>query len=435
MTRANLIDIANRFEVFEGIRNMEPDQVEELMRANTRIRRSAGRNQATLMTLGFEGRSGQVAANVVNEYVTLVLDENRRVNAASVIGTRQFFEQEVARLSTELDRQSAAIAAFKSENADALPEDQNFRLQRQTNLQENLSRLERDLSAVESEKRDYETIYRSTGDVGDVQSTMTPQEERLIATKAELERLKSIYSDSHPSVIRLTDRVDSLQGIVDSLRNSELSAEEGTSREEALFQAQLGQYDNRIDRIAEEIKTTRIEAEKLQEAIQRSSSNGIELESLQRVYASIESQFNAAQSNLNTALMSERADTQGDSQRIDVIESASVPSIPTGPNRPVIAAAGVAAGLGLAGAWFMLLEILNRSIRRPAELVSRFNVTPITSIPYMESQGRRLARRAGLITATLAVLVAVPLGLWYIDTYYRPLEIVVRQGLAFLGLG
>jgi len=47
-TRANLIDIANRFDVFEDIRDMEPDEVVEQMQEATDTRRSAGRDQATL---------------------------------------------------------------------------------------------------------------------------------------------------------------------------------------------------------------------------------------------------------------------------------------------------------------------------------------------------------------------------------------------------
>ena len=57
MTRANLIDIANRFNVFENIREMEPDLVVERMREATTLRRTAGRNQATLMTMSFKART------------------------------------------------------------------------------------------------------------------------------------------------------------------------------------------------------------------------------------------------------------------------------------------------------------------------------------------------------------------------------------------
>lgn len=438
MTRANLIEIANRFDVFEDIREMEPDQVEALMRENTRIRRSAGRNQATLMTLGFEARTGRIAADVVNEYVTLVLEENKRTSSTSALSTQQFFEQEVERLGADLDSQSAAIATFKSENADALPEDQSYRLGRQTLLQERLSRLERDLVSAQTQRRDYEAIYQRTGRIQQdgQQGQSSPEQQQLVATKAELANLISTYSDSHPRVIRLRDRIKTLEAVVEAQRlaDSDVVGED-VSPEQALFEATMSELDSRIEFIQSDIDSTGEELNNLQLSISRSSSNGIELASLEREYEGIQARFNDAMSNLNQARMSARIEDTGQGQRIETIENANVPRIPAGPNRPLIAAMGAAAGLGLAGAWFMLLEVLNRSIRRPAELVSRFNVTPITSIPYMESQGRRFARRAGLIAATLVVLIAVPLGLWYIDTNYLPLEIVVQKGLAKLGLG
>ena len=42
MTRANLIDIANRFDVFENLSEMAPDRVTAAMRDATQIRRRGG---------------------------------------------------------------------------------------------------------------------------------------------------------------------------------------------------------------------------------------------------------------------------------------------------------------------------------------------------------------------------------------------------------
>lgn len=441
LTRSNLIDIANRYEVYEDIRDIEPDLVEERMRENTKIRRFAGRDRATVMTLGFEARSGRIAADVVNEYVTLVLDENKDTQSTRAESTREFFEQEVNRLSQELDRQSAAIATFKSENAAALPEDQSYRLNRQTSLQETVSRLERDMAATEARRRDIVSIYENTGSVTQstqAQESMSPQEQQLIVAQAELDAALSTYSDSHPRVIRLKNRVDRLEKVVANLKNAAVPTSEGAepvTQEEAYLKATLAEIDNRLEFIRGDIDAAREELEELQLAISRSSANGIELAGLEREYESIQARYNSAVNNLNQAQMDERIEDTGQGQRISVIESANVPTIPAGPNRPKIAILGVAAGIFLAGGYFMLLEFLNRAIRRPAELVNRFNITPITTIPYMESRGRRIVRRSGLVTALLAVLVGVPAVLWYVDTNYLPLEIVVQKGLAKLGLG
>ena len=118
-----------------------------------------------------------------------------------------------------------------------------------------------------------------------------------------------------------------------------------------------------------------------------------------------------------------------------IIESASVPQDPSGPGRSKIAAAGVGAGLGLAGGFFFLLELLNRTIRRPTELRSRFGIVPLASIPYMESRRERTMRRTILITAFVTVLISVPAILYYIDTQYMPLELLANKIINRLGIG
>ena len=52
-TRANLLDIARKFDVFENIREMTPDTIVEQMRRQTDIERTGGRGQATLMSCVF----------------------------------------------------------------------------------------------------------------------------------------------------------------------------------------------------------------------------------------------------------------------------------------------------------------------------------------------------------------------------------------------
>ncbi len=442
LTRANMIDIAQKFDVFENMREMEPDTVVAAMRQATTVRRTAGRNQATLMTISFNGRSARIVADVVNEYVTLVLAENTDFRVSRAESTLGFFQQEVQRLGEELDRQSAEIAVFRSENAEALPEDQSYRLGRQTLLQDRLARLERDLTATKKQRDDIVKVYETTGRLRQqsTQVQLSPEEAQLNAVRAELDQARSVYSETNPRIVRLKALIERLEATVAAQGPVPEAGAEGETdpegaTERALLQAALAEIDSRIEFLESDQANTVQELEKLQEAISRSSANGIQLASLERDYEITQTRHNSAVSNLNQARMSERIETTAQGQRITVIENANVPQVPAGPNRTKIAAMGLAAGLGLAGGYFMLLELLNRTVRRPAEMVSRFNVTPITTIPYMESRGRRVLRRSGLIAATLFVLIAVPAALWYVDTNYIPLELVVQKGLDKLGLG
>lgn len=439
LTRANLIDIANRVGVFADIRSMDPDTVVSRMSAQTRIRRTTGREQATLMTVSFEGRSGRVAQAVVNEYVTLILEANVEFRLSRAESTLDFFEEEVRRIGQELDQQSGEIVTFKTANAAALPEDQSYRLNRQTLLQERLSRLERDRASGQAQRMDIVRIFENTGSVRN-QNGRAParsvEEQQLIAARVDLETLKADYSDTNPRVVRAQNRVDRLEAIVAAQTVTEDPGdEEATSPEEAILAATLSEIDNRLSDVDREIETTTAELEDLASSITSSSSNGIVLAALERTFEATQTRYNNAVTNLNRAKLGERIETTAQGQRITIIENANVPNAPTGPNRPKIAAAGVAAGLGLAAAYFLLLEVLNRTIRRPVEIQNRFGITPIAAIPYMEGRRQKMMRRIGLVSATVVVMIAVPLALWYIDQTYLPLEIVVQKGLTRLGLG
>ena len=443
LTRANMIDIANRVGVFEDIRQMDPDAVVEAMQAATRVRRSAGREQATLMTIGFEGRTGRIAQAVVNEYVTLVLQANVDFRMSRAESTLDFFTEEVRRIGAEIDQQSAAIVAFKTANADALPEDQTYRLTRQTLLQERLSRLERDLSSGIAQRRDIVAIYENTGSIGgaaaeEERRSRTAEEAQLVSARSELAVLRAGLSDTNPRVVRLQGLVDRLEAVVAEQVEARMpeapEGEAATTPEAAILAATLSQIDNRLADLEQEIVDTSAEIDALSAAITASSANGIQLSALERDYAATQARYEAAVQNLNRARLGERIETTAQGQRITVIENANVPSTPTGPNRPKIAIVGLAAGLGLAAGWFVLLELLNRAIRRPAEMRAKFGITPLAAIPYMESRRHRLLRRASLVTATLVVLAGVPAALWYVDQAVLPLDVVVQRGLDRLGL-
>lgn len=439
-TRANLIDIANRFDVYTDLRTVEPDTIVQRMQQDTNILRTAGRNQATLLTITFVGRNGQVVANVVNEYVTLVLEANTSFRIGRAENTLEFFEQEVERLGAELDTRSVRIATFKSENSDALPENQAYRLGRQSLLQERLVRLERDVRSIEGQRSDITRVFDATGQIGQNRQGrgLSAEEQQLVVAQTDLELALLTYSAENPRVIRLQNVVDRLEAIIAS-QNVTLTPESDTEEEpltpaEAMFQATMIEIDSRLNTLSTDIEDTQQALDTLQLAIEASSANGIQLDALNRDFNIIQARYNAAVSNFNEAQMSERIETTSQGQRISVIENANVPRLPSGPNRTRVIMFGAALGVGLAGGFFMLLELLNRTVRRPVELVGRFNVIPIATIPYIESRGRKFTRRLVLIAGSLIAVIGVPLALWYIDTTFMPLDLLVQKVLSRLGI-
>ncbi|MEO9899062.1 hypothetical protein [Sulfitobacter sp.] len=438
MTRANLIDIAQEWRVFDDMRSMTPDAIAAQMRSSTRILRSGGRGQATLMTIQFSGRTGQIVAGVVNEYVTLVLEKNKSASIEVVKKALEFYGQEVDRLTSDLDRQSAKIISFKNSNSTALPDDLVYRQGRQTLLLERLSDLEGDRSGLVNQRAEMVAVFEATGSLratGTPQRQLSPEEQQLNAWRLSLQERLSIYSETHPSVLLLKKQIEQLENQIREQGNIGNLEADDQADAPSLLDITLTDIDQRLEGLDRDIARTNEELEKLEESISATAANAIALDGLQREYENIQNQYNVAVSNLNQARAGERQETNNQGQRITIIENASVPQDPSGPGRTKIAAAGIGAGLGLAGGFFFLLELVNRTIRRPTELKSRFGIVPLASIPYMESRRERTMRRTILITAFVAVLISVPAVLYYIDTQYMPLELLANKIINRLGIG
>ncbi len=437
MTRANLIEIAHDHDVFEDIETLTPDDVAEAMQAATQIQ-VQGSDRAgprpTLMTVTFRARSGQIAADVVNEYVTRIRAENVRLRTGQAEDTLDFFQQEVDRLAADLEIRSGRITAFQRENADALPDDQEFRLQRLSLLQERMAAAERELRALQEARARTIEVFQATGTIGP-NTNLTPEEQELRQLEAELRRLETTFSDTAPQVVNLRRQIERLEAQIANQTVALAAEEEGDEDESGgapLLAVQLADIDTRIETIEIVIADTQAELETLEQAIARTPNNAIQLQRLERDYENIQLQYDNARRALAQASIGERLEAGGRGQRITLLDPPVVPSAPASPNRPVVAGAGIFSGLVLAAGLFLLLELLNRSVRRPAEIVKSLGITPLATMPYIESARRRFARRALRASLVLIVLVGVPAALWSIDRYYLPLDLLAEQLLSRL---
>lgn len=430
LTRETLIDIANDLTVFPDIRDMSPTSVVDKMRAATDILARGGRNSATIISVEFESEDPEIAAAVVNEYVTRLLDENVRMRTGLAGNTLEFFELEVERLSSELSASSAEILAFKSENADALPDGQDYRLNRQSNLEERQARLERELEGIREQRARVVEIFERTGRVASG-GPLTASEKRLEELERELLNAKVVFSPENPRIQLLETRIQVLR--------EEVAREQGPgtdlrSAQETMFDISMAEFDGRAETIAEDLTRIRAELAGLEDAIGRTPQVQIRLDALEREYGNISDQYDNAVRRLAAAETGERIELGGEGQRISLVEDATVPTAPTRPNRPVIAASGFVIGLAGAAGLFILLEVLNTSIRRPTELVSSLGITPIATIPFIDTRASRIRRFMRRAAGVTAVFIGLPTVLWSINTFYMPLGSLVDWVFVQLGL-
>ena len=344
MTRANLLDIARRFEVLPNIAQMNPDEIVLAMRARTSINTSSGNSAATMMTVAFEAPDAQKAAAVLNEYLTIILNADAEFRLGRAGDTLNFFTQEVERLGNELSAQSSRIIAFKQENSDALPESLDFRMSRRSEFQSRLLQTERDINRLVSQRDRLRQLFETTGrtEIVPVAAEPSQAEQQLGQLQAELDQALGVFSEENPKVKLLRSRIERLEAIIEAESSAPEPVEETAPDPLApsILDVQIAEMDGEIELLEEQRAALNAQIEALNETIERTPEVTIILDEMERAYELIETQYNAGEERLSKAQTGDLIESRSRGQRLAVIEQPNLPIGPTKPNRTLIAGGG-----------------------------------------------------------------------------------------------
>ena len=100
----------------------------------------------------------------------------------------------------------------------------------------------------------------------------------------------------------------------------------------------------------------------------------------------------------------------------------------------MIAGGGTAFGIFAGLAVIFLIELLNSTARRPEDIVKKLGVTPLTTIPYIQTRGQRFRQRGQRVLLVFLILVGVPAIVFAIHTYYLPLDLLAERVMNKLGV-
>ena len=425
MTRVNLLEIARSQNVFPEGGSMSADLIVERMRENTEIRRTAGRNRATMMLISFSAISGSVAANVVNRYVTLILRGNAEIRTDRAGDTLRFFEIEVDRLSSELEQQGAAILDFKNQNTGALPESLDFRLNQHSVLQERIASVEREITGLAEQKRRLVQIFEATGRISAASNVnISPGQQQLLGLQDQYRSALAIYSPENPKVKLIQAQIARLESVLAEQAPSEVG---DNGPETSILDIQLADIDSRVDILGEQRDRSEAQLKTIQILIGRTPAISIMLQSLDRDYLNVQQQYNTAVGRLAKAATGERIELLAKGERIAVLDPATVPDEPTSPNRALIAIGGTLAGAILGFSLIALMEFLNTAIRRPADIISHLGITPIAVVPYIRTPMELVTRRAVFALVFSLLIVGLPALIFAVHSYYLPLDLIYER--------
>lgn len=435
-TRQNLIDIAERFDVFADRPDMSPTEVFEAMRAATTIQSIAlatqGRGEVTAsaINISFRASRAAVAAQVANEFVSMVLEQNVRQRSARAVGTLNFFTQEVERLSREMASLEAELTSFKAENDGALPDSLEFRRNELSSIEARLFERQLRQIALDEELRVMEGALASGVDAGD--GPRSPEEQEVARLRSALAQQRAVLADTHPTIRAMVARIEALEAQIAPVAAADGSAPVTSSS--LRLERQISLMRNQLDLLTSQQATETERAEALRVSIERTPQIEVTLNRLERRLESLQVQHRDAVLKQADAATGERLEVNQQAERFEVIEQALPPARPDSPNRPLIAIGGVGLGGALGAGLMALIELLNRRIRTPRDVERALEQRPFVTIPYVSTARETFWRRFRQRSAAAAVLILAPLGLYAVDQFYRPLPLLIDDIVARTGV-
>ncbi len=434
MARANLLDLVNRLNLYAERTDLSTARKVDLLRTSTDIRRLnlnfGGRRNAgevSAFTISFRDSQPKRSAQVANEFVTMVLEQNLKARSERAAKTHDFFKEEVAELDGQLRGLEAEIADFRSANDIALPESLGYRRQELARLRNDRYDLRRRLIKLEEERDTVAAAIESGRYAEALGSQLTPEERDLEGLRADLSRARSLYADSHPTIRALETRISTMEQNI-AAEDPGALPETAVQRRERLrerIDRQLRNLETEIEFLTAQRDRGEERAAVLEESIEKTPEVQMALNVLERRHDDLKIRFEEAVRKQAFAATGEKLEVNRQAERFEVIEQAQVPGRPTSPNRPAIALGGFAGSIGLGISLAVFLGLINPSIRTVGDMERKLEMRPVLTVPYIRTQAERRRFRRTLWASGLTLFVVLPLTLFLIHRYYLPLDLIV----------
>jgi polysaccharide chain length determinant protein (PEP-CTERM system associated) len=334
------------------------------------------------------------AQKVCNALTSLMVDENLRNRAEVAKDTTDFLGRQVDDAKRAIDEQDAKLAAFKKQYMGQLPGDidTNMRMLSSLNSQldattQTLNRAQQDKSYSESLLAQQITAWKNSRNDSDPQTL----QQQLNLLQAQLIQLQARYTDDHPDVIKTKADIAKVQARLDEV-NKQVNSPSTTTEANANANEppEIRQLRLQIHQYQEVIQQSTADQKKLQAQINVYEARTAMSPTIEEQYRELTRDYDNAQAFYKDLLakksssdLATNMENEQQGEQMSILQPAGLPTDPTFPVRPLMAAAGMAAGLGLGVLIAIFLEFNDRSIRTEKDIAIAMDLPMLISVPWL----------------------------------------------------
>ena len=228
------------------------------------------------------------------------------------------------------------------------------------------------------------------------QSASNPQalQQQLTILQAQLIQLQARYTDDHPDVIKTKADIAKVQTRLDDTSKQMngattaggASASADEPPEVKQLRLQIHQYRDVIDQAASDQKKLQAQINVYEARTSMSPAVEEQYRELTRDYDNMQNGYRDLLAKKSSADVAGNMETEQEGEQMVILTPAGLPSDPSFPNRPLMAAAGLGVGLGLGVLLAIWLEFSERVIRTERDIAAAMDLPMLVSMPWLGAQ-------------------------------------------------
>jgi polysaccharide chain length determinant protein (PEP-CTERM system associated) len=438
-SRSSLEPLINKYELYgrERQRGMAMEEAIDIMRDDIRVEVNKTRLDITDgFDIKFRYRDPRVTQAVTSELASKYVSAQTNDTINSRTAALQFIDNQVKQTKDELDQidqkrlqfMQARLGTLPSEAQSLLSQLSGFREQQKSlmtevgRLQDRRSSLATQLTLVQ--KATDQAIVDAAEGLTDPKTTQGYAElvKRKADLQAELRQLETQYKEIHPDILAKKEQIKSVQEEMDKqigdwkerIAAKEKRLKERPDLSAAAIQAEMKSVDGEIKRQQALLTDNDKQIALLTDRINQVPGSAVELGAIDREYETKRAAYDKLLTEQQKIALGADAATEQQSEGIEVVDAANLPSKPVAPKRLMLAGLGVVAGLGIGMLLVALLEIPLLLTIQSTEDARHYTGLPVLiAVPELltPQEARSLPRRRRLLLAAgvIATIVSIPL--------------------------
>jgi len=390
---------------YRRLRGLEPEvespqrrALKELQNARVQFDASGG---SGLVTISAEASKPQVALDIVNTYIEALLSRTRSFNVDDARVSREFLEQQLADVKTRLRDSEEALRAFVAARGGVrVPEQHQAIVSRLTQTEQALVEVEANRKMVHArlaalrEKVEQQRKAPPTAGPAPTPPPATPPEVRrlrdhLAQLESALLDLRMRYTEEHPRVVLIKDRIAEVQRQLGAAVKETTPATPAPGAvppaERVNFTEQVLALETSLHTLSAQEEALRRQAETLQAALSGLSRSEAEYARLTR---EVESQ-RALHAMLSDKLTAARIREQGEMRVVKVIDPPGPPTPAASQKRLKLMAVALLVGLAAGAAVTGGVELLQRRVEGEDDVATATGLPVLALVPAVRSRRPR----------------------------------------------